>query len=84
MLLASIKDADQIGSGFQAFDRVRRERGLKLVQTSREAGALWNMMDPQAGDDLDKIEQNTLTRFDWIWAADHEVDIQSALTLMEG
>lgn len=66
VLLAFVKNTDQIISCFEAFDRFRRERDLKLVRTSREAGALWNMMDPQAGDDLKKIEKNILARFDWI------------------
>ena len=81
-LLAHVQQPDQIPACLKAFDAVRKERGHDLVKTSKHAGMLWNMRAPNIGDDLEKIKENIMTRFEWIWAVDHEADIQRGLKLM--
>lgn len=76
ILSSLIKEADTIEDverAFKAFDAVRRERSQKNVVTSLEAGKLYDF--ELLGDDLDKIQDNFLTRMQWIW----HVDLQEQL-----
>ncbi|KAJ4296402.1 hypothetical protein N0V90_006447 [Kalmusia sp. IMI 367209] len=50
-LLGEVSDANQLEKAFRAYDAVRRPRALRLVETSREAGMLWELEGPE-GDDL--------------------------------
>ena len=74
---------DKLEACLEAYNAVRRERGLKLVTTSREAGKLWDMEDPVAGADTEKIVENASKRMDWIWNEDLEAEIQQGLRHME-
>lgn len=79
-LLADAASKDELEKAFRAYDSVRRPRALKLVETSRQAGMLWDL-EGEAGDDLDALEQNACTRMDWIWDHDLTVDVERARTM---
>ncbi|KAL5396525.1 hypothetical protein PMIN06_001610 [Paraphaeosphaeria minitans] len=80
-LLADVSGADELEKAFQAYDAVRRPRALKLVETSRQAGMLWELEGPE-GDDLDAFEKNATTRMSWIWDYEIEKDLERARELL--
>ena len=77
-LLSLVTSVDQVGAAFQAYDAVRRPRASRVVQTSYEAGLMYQFQDPNIEDDLQKIVQNANQRLHWIWNHDLERDIQAA------
>ncbi|KAH8731009.1 hypothetical protein GQ44DRAFT_370628 [Phaeosphaeriaceae sp. PMI808] len=83
-LLAECVKRGDLEKAFAAYDEVRRPRSQKLVQTSREAGMLWDFEDSVAGDDLVAFESNAMERMSWIW--DHEIsgDLEGARQVMRG
>ncbi|KAL1607665.1 hypothetical protein SLS60_002600 [Paraconiothyrium brasiliense] len=80
-LLGEITSADELGKAFRAYDAVRRPRALKLVETSRQAGMLWELEGPE-GDDLEAFEKNAVTRMSWIWDHKIERDLERARELL--
>ncbi|KAF2447513.1 FAD/NAD(P)-binding domain-containing protein [Karstenula rhodostoma CBS 690.94] len=80
-LLGEISGADELEKAFRAYDAVRRPRALKLVETSRQAGMLWELEGPE-GDDLDAFEKNAVTRMAWIWDHEIEQDLERARELL--
>ena len=83
-LLANCQSKSDFRKAFRAYDAVRRPRSQKLVQTSREAGQLWEFEGEGERDDLEALERNAVTRMDWIW--DHEIcdDLEMARGMMRG
>lgn len=82
-LFAHIQEANQVGRCLKGYNAVRIDQGHKLEKTSREAGQLWNMSDPEAGADVERIQQNALTRWHWAWFEDLEAEVQQGLQLVE-
>ncbi|KAF2255794.1 FAD/NAD(P)-binding domain-containing protein, partial [Trematosphaeria pertusa] len=80
-LLADVSSADGLEDAFRAYDHVRRPRSLKLVETSREAGELWELHGA-AGDDLDAFERNAVQRMSWIWDHDMTADLERARAML--
>ena len=72
-VLKDVDSVEDLERAFAAYDEVRRPRTQKLVQTSREAGTLYDF--ELEGDDLDKIEENFTSRMKWIWDHDLEAEI---------
>ena len=68
-----IKAVEDISSAFAAYDAVRRPRSQKIVTTSREAGYIYGF-ESSMGDNTDKIGENLMNRFQWIW--DEDMDKQ--------
>ncbi|KAF2466523.1 FAD/NAD(P)-binding domain-containing protein [Lindgomyces ingoldianus] len=62
---------------FEAYDQVRRPRTQRLVETSKEAGMLYDF--ELEGDDLDKVEANMLERMRWIWDVDLPGELEKAV-----
>lgn len=81
-LLAAVQRSSDIESAFRAFDAVRRPRTQKLVSTSREAGGLYALEAEGVGDDPDKVREQLLRRYDWIWDANLEEHLAEAMGLM--
>lgn len=79
-LLANAETTKEVENAFKAYDKVRRPRSLKLVETSRQAGMLWELEGPE-GDDYEAMEQNAVTRMKWIWNHDMDVDLNHAQML---
>ncbi|KAF2691017.1 FAD/NAD(P)-binding domain-containing protein [Lentithecium fluviatile CBS 122367] len=80
-LLAAVSSADGLEEAFRAYDEVRRPRSLKLVETSREAGMLWEM-EGSHGNDMDAYERNACSRMNWIWDHDIDADLERARSLL--
>ena len=75
-LLKETEKKEDIERAFKAFDEIRRPRTQKIVQTSEEAGRLYEF--ELEGDDLDKIEKNQTQRQRWIWDIDLDEELAKA------
>lgn len=71
-----------IEKAFEAYDRVRRPRTQRLVDTSRESSILYDF--ELEGDDLEAIEKNMRRRMGWIWDYDLEKELERAREIMKG
>lgn len=74
-----IKDASTVHDvqrAFRAFEHVRKHRTQRLITTSKEAGMLYDL--ELLGDDLDRIEENFMTRMKWIWDIDLDGHVEEA------
>jgi salicylate hydroxylase len=81
-LLREVEDVRDIEKAFSVFDQVRRERTLKNVQTSKEAGMLYDF--ELLSDDLDIIEQDFTSRMNWIWDHDLQAEVEHAQRILKG
>lgn len=82
-LLSRCGNTQDMRRAFATYDAVRRPRTQRIVQTSREAGMLWELEGEGIGDDLEALEKNARKRMDWIWDYDHVGDLQKALNMMK-
>jgi salicylate hydroxylase len=76
-LLGDAVTTEDLVNVFRAYDVVRRPRSLKLVQTSKEAGMLYEFESPH-GDNLEAIVKEMDVRMDWIWDHDIVADLEAA------
>ena len=76
-----IKSASDIPAALHAYDAIRRPRSQKVVSTSRTAGETYAFRGP-AGNDLDKIREELLTRYSWIWDEDMNRQAEEALAML--
>jgi salicylate hydroxylase len=76
---SSVQTVDDIEHAFAAYDIVRRSRTLRVVNTSRENGAVCMMKGAETGEDWDKIKADLDTRFEWIWYEDLGKQVESAV-----
>jgi len=76
-LMAEAETLEDLDRAFHAYDRIRRPRSLKLVETSREAAMVYEF-ESEEGDDLDKIERNMQERMKWIWHVDLKAELAKA------
>ncbi len=83
MLLGDKKTrcAGDIPAAFGAYDTIRRPRSQKVVSTSRAAGATYALQG-QARDDLDKVGEELLQRYKWIWDEDMSIQAEHARELL--
>ncbi|TKA61886.1 hypothetical protein B0A49_11478 [Cryomyces minteri] len=77
-LLGEISKPEELESVFKAYDTSRRGRTQKLVNTSREAGQLYEFELPGVGDDVEKFRENIEHRMAWIWTADLQGQLNEA------
>ena len=82
-LLGRIRGSDEIPHVFEAYNHVRYPRDIKLMTTSRQAGDIYEFLDPNLGDDVEKIAENLTHRYDWIWDEDVEAELPQALKHFE-
>ena len=82
-LLGDVKNVSEIEKVFEAYDAVRRERTLKLVVTSRQAGNLWELEVPEYGDDLSKYVNDMDNRLRWIWNEDLQAEVAEAKKIID-
>ncbi|OWJ93393.1 salicylate 1-monooxygenase [Pseudomonas sp. A46] len=61
-----------------AYDALRRPRACRVQRTSWEAGELYELRDPQVGDDEQALGATLASRFDWLWNHDLEADLADA------
>ena len=69
-LLGKIKDSKHLEKVFEAYDTFRRPRAQKVVETSADAGELYDLEAEETGTCLDKIGKNVRIRWRWIWDID--------------
>lgn len=66
-------------SVLKTYDMTRRPRATRVLETSAEAGMLYEYRDPYgAGDDIEKISKRLHGRMEWIWDIDLEVELKRA------
>lgn len=86
-LLSKIKteqDAkEQISKALMAYNQVRRPRGQRVVETSREAGRLIGMMKEGVGSDVGKMRKELGNRMHWVWGRDMVDQCREAEKLFE-
>lgn len=75
-LLKDVEKKEDLERAFKAFDEVRRPRTQRIVETSAEAGRLYEF--ELEGDDLEKIEGNQKKRQRWIWDYDLDGEVERA------
>lgn len=63
---------------FEAYDRIRRPRSQKVVETSHEAGELVALRLPGVGDDPEAFRKNIEWRQDWMWHRDISGEAEEA------
>lgn len=77
-LLSLVNDTEHIPAAFQVYDQVRRPRAQKVVQTSFDAGEMYNLNSSTVGSDMQDIVDNANERLHWIWQHDLEADVRTA------
>lgn len=77
-LLSLVAQAGDLSAAFEAYDEIRRPRAQKVVQTSFEAGEMYNMNSAAVGSDLRDIVENANGRLHWIWQHDLAADVREA------
>ena len=82
-LIGNVGKAEDLNKAFKAYEKVRIERTHKLVETSREAGEIWEMEHPETGSDGKKIAENLAKRWLWIWDEDLDAEVEEGLKLMK-
>jgi len=83
-VMGQVYDSADIPRAFRAYDTIRRPRSQKLVATSREHGLLYDMQLPGVGDDIDLIREDLQKRLKWVWNADLEAHVDSAIKVYHG
>jgi salicylate hydroxylase len=81
-LMKEVSTVDDLQRAFHAFDQVRRKRTQKNVETSHEAGKMYDF--EWFEDDLDKIEENFKHRMGWIWDIDLQAQLEEAKKIFYG
>ncbi|KAG8730433.1 hypothetical protein FRC11_006717, partial [Ceratobasidium sp. 423] len=69
----SVKRAN-LADALQVYDSVRRPRANKIVETSSEAGDIYEFALDRTGSDFSKLRHELESRYEWIWEHDHEED----------
>ncbi|KAG9233232.1 hypothetical protein BJ875DRAFT_51286 [Amylocarpus encephaloides] len=82
-LLGKVDNADEIEKVFKAYDAIRRPRSQKVVTTSRDAVRIYEFEDEELGCDLVNIKKRLEERYNWIWNADMNAQLQEALNLLD-
>lgn len=82
-LLGQVRLMEELESAFKAYDHVRRPRDMKLVETSRACGDVYEFLGPETGDDVQKIDEDLSKRYDWIWEEDVAGEFTRALEIFE-
>ena len=78
----NVRTKADVPRAFKAYDAIRRPRSQKVVSTSRVAGKNYKMQGAP-GKDLVKLRLDALTRFNWIWYEDMEVQAERAVAILE-
>lgn len=66
-----------VEAAFAAYDEVRRPRAQEQVRTTKETGEIYNLMDPETGEDMERVVRSLNARFAWIWEHDLDADVRA-------
>ncbi|CAJ2502203.1 Uu.00g095970.m01.CDS01 [Anthostomella pinea] len=75
-LIAEARSVGGLHRAFRAYEEIRRPRTLKLVETSRQAGLLYDF--ESQGDDLEAVERDMKSRMSWIWDINLVAELEKA------
>lgn len=81
-LLGEISDAEMLEAAFEAYETVRKSRTQMLVTRSREQSMIYDFQADSVGDDIKKISEILLRRWDWIWDEDLEAELNKAKSIL--
>jgi salicylate hydroxylase len=81
-LMSMVADENDFQVAFEVFEEMRRERVLNLVETSREAGKLYDFEGEEIGDDVGKIREILEKRMKWIWEIDLNQHVEEVKSRM--
>ena len=82
-VLSKVQKAKQIPNALMAYNQIRRPRGQRIVETSREFGILLGMQLEGVGEDLEKMREDLETRMHWVWQRDQTAQLNGAVELFE-
>jgi salicylate hydroxylase len=85
-ILGACKDTEEVEHAFEAYDKVRRPRSQKVVETSKARGRLLSLetegiwTNGQKGHflDLEMLEGRMRGEMDWIWDLDLKGELEKA------
>ncbi|CAE6382352.1 unnamed protein product [Rhizoctonia solani] len=78
----SVKRAN-LADALQIYDSVRRPRANKIIESSFEAGEIYEFALDRTGSDFRKLQHELESRYEWIWEHDHEEDFVKARLQMK-
>ena len=81
-VLAAARTKENIPLALKAYDVIRRPRSQAVVKTSRDAGNLYKLYGAE-GSDMSRIGDNLLTRMNWIWYENMELQIKRAVEVFD-
>ena len=82
-LLGHVRSVDELETAFKAYSCVRHPRGMKLVETSRACGEVYEFLGSDTGNDVGKIDRDLRTRYDWIWDVDVADQFTDAIDILQ-
>ncbi|GME65956.1 hypothetical protein E8E13_001020 [Neofusicoccum parvum] len=82
-LLGEVRGLEDLEAAFRAYDKVRRPRSQKLIETSRLTGLTKSFARAGVLDDPVKIRKELDSRYRWIWNEDLEAQLEKAKGLMK-
>lgn len=71
-------NSSNVDQALTVYDTIRRPRANKVLESSLEAGDVYEMRGERTGSDWVKLKQELETRFDWIWEHNHDDDFPAA------
>jgi len=77
-----VHSVNEIEDAYRAYDAVRRPRSQKVVETSRDAVAIYEFEDEKLGTNLNEIKRTLEMRYNWIWDEDLPQQLRKALEIM--
>ncbi|MCJ1392729.1 hypothetical protein MMC18_005600 [Xylographa bjoerkii] len=82
-LLGQVCSAKELEAAFEAYSHVRHPRVMKLVETSRAGGEVYQFLGPDTNDDVRKIGDNLRARYNWIWDENPADELTSATEIFQ-
>lgn len=73
---------DNLHAMLAVYDTLRRPRACRVQRTSREAGELYELRDPEVGANEHALSSTLESRFDWLWNHDLDADVVRARELL--
>ncbi|KAH8897792.1 mannitol 1-phosphate dehydrogenase [Thozetella sp. PMI_491] len=70
--------SEDIEKTFVVYDALRRPRTQEVVRQARLSGLTLTYLDPDVGNDLQKLTATSIERFTWVWDEDMEATVREA------
>jgi salicylate hydroxylase len=82
-LIASVRSVQGIEKVFRAYDAVRRPRTQECIRRSLDASVGYDLMLPDARDDVVALKEHLEESFRWLWHEDLEAQVERAKKIAE-